>query len=282
MSVQESVLINVFEMFIKRMDRLSDIITRMETYLIEDARHKSNNAIYSGVIFGFPKLEIQNFNFHKHGYVYMKFQIRQGVNTLYNKLLNILKGKEDSMCADLQKFIKEKIPNYDYLEDNDKCTDYKCNDYNIDTLYEYLPEYILNEYITKKLCLNDFVSFNHTEFITIHYENKNELYIDELLKKVFTELEKVGYTANDFVTVNIVGLDKYLHNLIKIYDMHTPSSNVEKQHELMKNYIDSLCLCEKRELSTSILECLTAQNITLPIFNDNGFLVLEYLKNNIS
>ena len=88
--LSENVLINVFEMLIDRLDNMNVNINKMNNYLINEARFKTNNII-SGGIFNYP-FEIQNYKFDKKNYAFVTIKLNDNLNhkTLYDIVWSIL------------------------------------------------------------------------------------------------------------------------------------------------------------------------------------------------
>lgn len=290
-TVSESVLINVFDMLVKRLDEMQDSISKMNTYIINEARNKTNDVI-EGSIFNYP-FEVHNHNFFKtmFAYVYIKLNNEKTDVSLYDIFWSLWE-KDPHMMSDNQqnirnnivKFMQETlgIEKYNeikkgldcYVSESDSEEDTEkflcCSHYGIDTLYDYLPEYVLNEYIIKNETVKNFKSFNHTGYcISIRYasEYNNLLYVDQLIDDILVKLKKYGYKPNDIEYIKVVGLDTHMNNLLSFYDMNVPCSEVEKQRQKVENYINKLCNCSRERLIDTILECVTSKNLDLPIFN---------------
>ncbi len=285
-TVKESVLINVFEMFVKRLDDLQDSINRMNNYLINEARFKTNDII-SGSIFNYP-FEIYNCKFDKkrYAYVYIKLLNKENSMTLYDIIWNIwdtnnqlnLTPSQECQQKKLQEFMqkhfgedkyKEIIEGIKlYLTESESDDKYiTCNYHNIDTIYEYLPEYIINLYMTQNENIQEFKSFNHLNYcIGINYVNENEIYVDELLKSILDILKKYNYSADNIEYVKVYGIDYNLHKLITFYDSNI-STNKNKRI-LIAEYVDGLCYCIRDRIRETILDFLISKNTDLPFFED--------------
>lgn len=291
--VKESVLINVFEMFIKRLDELQDSVNRMNNYLINEARFKTNDVI-SGSVFNYP-FEIHNYKFDKkmYAYVYIKLLNKEGAVSLYDLWWNIwdpnhvpiifLTDKDKVQQKELNDFmlfhfgtdkynkIKEGIQIYlnDKKSEGDEDKFISCLYYDIDTLYEYLPEYVLNAYITINEKIQNFKSFNHLNYcIGINYVNDQAIYIDELIESVLTSLKKFGYKSNDIQCIKVFGLDNNLQKLLSFYDMSMSCNDIKKRRFLVQEYVNNLCYCTRDKIRDSILDFLVSKNTELPFFDD--------------
>lgn len=282
MFVSENVLINVFDMLIERLDVMSDNINKMNTYLINEARYKTNNII-SGGIFNYP-FEIQNYKFDKKNYAFVTIKLNDNLEhkTLYDIVWSILLNEkldeynEDKLQNTIIDFIKNSL-GIDFYNnilqgvkiymDEEKEEYLSCKKYDLDTIYEYLPEFIINEFVTKNEKNQHFKSFNHVSYaINISFIHQNKtLYIDELLDIILSNLKQYGYNISDINTIKIVGLDYFMHNLITFYDIN------ELNHELVKpkvsEYIKQLCPCICEKIRNNIMEHGRECKI-LPIFKN--------------
>lgn len=294
-SVKESVLINVFEMFVKRLDEMQDSINKMNNYLINEARYKTNDII-AGSIFNYP-FEIHNFNFDKkmYAYVYIKLNNNPSDVSLYDIWWSIFDNerisiddwndKRVSLKKNLDAFMlnhfgKERFDEMKkklklYIDDTDVKDEYQnyvtCKHYDIDTLYDYLPEYVINEFVTKQEKTNgNFKSFNHLNYcISINFANENKsMFIDELVDDLLVKLGRLGYKPNDFQYIKIVGTDYFMHNLLSFYDMNVPCTNKEKQQSQTKDYIEQLCHCTREKMRAQLVEYAMSKNADLPFFED--------------
>lgn len=293
--VSESVLINVFEMLVKRLDEMQDSICKMNTYIVNEARNKTNDVI-EGSIFNYP-FEVHNHNFCRtmFAYVYIKLNNKRKDVSLYdifwsfweNDRISIdkMSGHQQNLRNKIGNFMKETlgIEKYNeikqglehYVSDTDSEEDNEkylcCSYYGIDTLYDYLPEYILNEFMIRNEHVQNFKSFNHTGYcMSIRYasEYNNLLYVDQLIDDIIVKLKKYGYQPGDFEYIKVVGLDTHMHNLLSFYDMNVPCSEVEKQRQQVEEYVDKLCNCTRERLIDTILEYVTTKNLDIPIFNN--------------
>ncbi len=298
--VKESVLINVFEMFIKRLDELQDSINRMNNYLINEARYKTNDII-SGSVFNYP-FEIYNYKFDRKKYAYVYIKLTNDMISLYDIIWNIWDNNLNDnvnytnyvklVQNNLEKFMhihfgeeryKELVVNISkYLNEKEQDEKYiSCEYNNIDSCYEYLPEYILNQYITTNI--SNFKSFNHQNYcISINYVSENDLYVDELVGNVLLNLKQYGYKANNIEYIKVYGLDVNLHNLISCYDMNICDKN--KRRDIIRDYLNGLCYCAKDKIRDTILDFLVSNNTDLPFFQDLDEVayILDLLKLPIS
>jgi hypothetical protein len=287
--LNKNVMINVFEMLINRIDNMNDNINKINTYLVNEARFKTNNII-DGCIFNHP-FEIQNYNFDKKNYAFITIKLNDKLNhrTLYDIIWSILLNEEitdyreakiqnsmidfikNSFGIDLYNKIVDGIKLYIDEENEDYLT---CKKYDIDTTYEYLPEFIINEFVIKNDQNQYFKSFNHVSYgINISFINQNKsIYIDELIDLILLSLKQYGYNALDINNIKIVGLDYFMYNLISFYDIN------ELNHDLIKpkviDYIKQLCQCVKDKLRKTIMDHSRECKI-LPIFKN--IEIIEFL-----
>lgn len=291
--LNENVMINVFDMLIKRIDSLQDSVNKTNSYLLNEARYKTNNII-CGSIFNYP-FEIHNYKYDKKMYAYIQIKLHHNKNnmSLYDNWWDIWNSedlsKSNSMTQKLKIFmvdhfgnkmfndIEQGIKDYFRLEDDTFIT---CKYYGIDSLYDYLPEYILNIFMTNHEKIPGFKSFNHIEdTININFRTPHRaLYIDELIDYTLARLECYGYKRCDIACMKIVGLDYAMHHLISFYDMNVECVNKEKQENAVKEYIEKLCSCTRDKLRSTVIEH-GAERPMLPIFSniDNAVFILNVL-----
>jgi hypothetical protein len=286
--VSESTLIDVFDMLIKRLDTVQDTIAKMNAYLMNEARYKTNNII-SGSIFDYP-FEIHNYKFDKkrHAYIHITLNGNGDRTTLYDILWSIwdpsyttgqLTRKQEKIKNNLREFMialfgentfESIVTNAQRFLQNDKEEQYiTCKYYNIDTLYDHLPEYILNEFMTKHEKLPGFKSFNHVDdILTVSYAHPHKnLFVDELLNVIIKHLSDYDYNVSDIQSVQIIGLDFFLQNLLCFYDMVGECGDKAKQQAQAADYINQLCLCTRDRLRNLLLEH-GSESPLLPIFKN--------------
>jgi hypothetical protein len=294
--VSESVLIDVFDMLIKRIDQIQDTITKMNTYLVNEARFKTNNII-SGSIFDYP-FEIENYKFDKKRYAYIsiQFQPDRDVVTLYDLLWSVwdesyikseLTYQQMKIRENLRQFLRELFDESmlekietgikSYLSDERNEHYMSCNTYEIETLYDHLPEYIINEFITKKEKISFFKSFNHIDnVLSINFVHPHKtMFVDELIHQVLKVLHEYGYRDSDIQNVKIVGLDFFLHTLLSYYDMNGECSSKSEQRRQVTEYVSQLCHCTRDRIRNTLLEHGNENHI-LPFFSsieDVAFLL---------
>lgn len=295
-SVSESVLIDVFDMLVKRIDQIQDTITKMNTYLVNEARFKTNNII-SGSIFDYP-FEIENYKFDKKRYAYVSlhFEPSKEIVTLYDLLWSIwdenyikvdLSYKQRKTRENLRQFLSERFDETTfesiekgmkaYLSDERNEHYMSCSTYDIDTLYDHLPEYIINEFITKNEKIPFFKSFNHIDnVLSINFAHPHKtMFVDELIHQVLKVLHEYGYKDSDIRTIKIVGVDFFLHSLLSYYDMNGDCSNKSEQRRQVAEYIGQLCHCTRDRIRNTLLEHGN-ENHNLPFFSsveDVAFLL---------
>jgi hypothetical protein len=282
MVVSDSILIDVFEMLINRIDTMNDTVSKMSDYLVSDARFKTNNII-SGKIFNYP-FEIQNYKFDKKRFAFVSIKLKDKLShkTLYDIIWAVLSDEEiiDYRDSKIMEKMKENIKKefgldkYNeflkgikiYLTDENE--EYlTCKKYNIDTIYEYLPEYLINKFVVSTQEKPIFNTFNHIGYnMNISFENDENIYIDDLINKIMDNMKQYGYTINDINEMKIVGLDSIFYNFIKLYNLN------EFNHELIKphitKYLDELCPCIKEKIKASILEYINDGCQILPVLNN--------------
>lgn len=289
MSVPESTLITVFEMMINRIDELQDSVNKMNTYLITDARYKTNNVL-SGKIFNYP-FEIHNFNLDKKQYAYIHIKFNNNVMNLYNlwwsifdnsydiSNLNIMQEKIRIILEELTiKYIGEKnrANIKKYIDDNEDNIAYiTCSYYDIDTLFNNLPEFIINEYITKINNNKFFKSTYHQDYsMSINFISDIDLFIDEIIKKVLEYTDQYGHKHNDIEYIKIVGIDYHVHELLELYNARPENKIIQKNK--LQEYIKNLTENEKRKLKNLLLTYSNYCPIVLPFYenvNDTVFLL---------
>jgi len=282
MGVSDEVLIDVFEMLIKRIDTMNDTIEKMNDYLVSEARFKTNNII-SGKIFNYP-FEIQNYNFSKkrHAFISIKLKDKLHHKSLYDITWSLLMNEELSEYTDTKnmELIKESIINTlgeealikmqegikIYLNE-DKEEYLTCKKYNIDTIYEYLPEYLINNFIILRNENSYIKSFNHVSYnINISTETVENLYIDDVIELILNSLQPYSYNANDIQEVKIVGMNSITHEFIKNYYMN--ELNLDLIKEKMKDYINKKCYCIKEQIKVHIIEYIKSGCQIIPILSN--------------
>lgn len=282
MVVNDSTLINVFEMLINRIDIMNYTVNKMNNYLVSEARFKTNNII-SGEIFNYP-FEIQNYKFDKKRFAFVSIKLKEKLShkTLYDIIWTILSDEEivnykDSKIMELMKenikkefgldkyneFL-EGIKIYLMHENEEYLT---CKKYNIETIYEYLPEYLINNFVIATQEKPNFNTFNHIGYnMNISFENDENIYVDDLINKIMDNIKQYGYIINDINEMKIVGLDSVFYNFVKLYNLN------EINHELIKphitKYLDELCPCIKDKIKRSIIEYINDDCQILPILNN--------------
>ena len=111
MVVSDSILIDVFEMLINRIDTMNDTVSKMSDYLVSDARFKTNNII-SGKIFNYP-FEIQNYKFDKKRFAFVSIKLKDKLShkTLYDIIWAVLSDEEiiDYRDSKIMEKMKENI-----------------------------------------------------------------------------------------------------------------------------------------------------------------------------
>lgn len=289
MSVQESTLITVFEMMIKRIDDLQDSINKMNTYLITDARYKTNNVL-SGQIFNYP-FEIHNFNLDKKQYAYIYIKFSNKTMNLYNLWWSIFdKSYDITNINHIQEQIRTILEELTikcigeknrenilkYIENNEDNIKYiTCSHYEIDTLFNNLPEFIINEYITKINNNKSFKSTYHQDYsASINFMSETDLFIDEIIRKVLEYTDKYGYKHTDIEYIKIVGIDYYIHDLLEFYNSRPENKIIQKNK--LQEYIKNLTENEKKRLKNLLLTYSNYCPIILPFFenvNDTLFLL---------
>lgn len=289
MSVSESTLITVFEMMIKRIDEMQDSINKMNTYLITDARYKTNNVL-SGKIFNYP-FEIHNFNLDKKQYAYIYIKFDSKTMNLYSlwwsifdksydiTILNHTQERIRSILEELTiKYIGEENRKniLKYIDNNEDNIKYiTCTEYNIDTIYNNLPEFIINEYITKINKNKFFKSTYHQDYtLSINFISEANLFIDEIIQTVLNYTDQYGYKHSDIEYIKIVGIDCYIHDLLEFYNSRPENKIVQKNK--LQEYITNLTENEKKRLKNLLLTYSNYCPIILPFFenvNDTVFLL---------
>jgi hypothetical protein len=267
--LSETVLINVFDMLIDRLDTMNDNISKMSIYLINEARFKTNNTI-SGGIFNYP-FEIHNYKFDKKNYAFVTIKLNNNLNhkTLYDIVWCILTNEKLDDYNELKvqnsiiNFIKsffginlynKMIEGVKLYIDEEKEEYLTCKNYKLDTIYEYLPEFIINEFITKNEKIQYFKSFNHVSYaINISFIDQTKtLYIDELIDSILLNLKAYGYSASDINSIKIVGIDYFINNLISFYDMNEINYDVVKPKVI--DYIKQLCPYSREKIRTILIK----------------------------
>lgn len=283
MGVSDEVLIDVFEMLIKRIDTMNDTIEKMNDYLVSEARFKTNNII-SGKIFNYP-FEIQNYNFAKkrHAFISIKLKDKLHHKSLYDITWSLLMNEELSEYTDIKnmELIKDSIINTlgeealikmqegINLYVNEEREEYlTCKKYNIDTIYEYLPEYLINNFIILGNEKNSYIkSFNHVSYnINICIETVENLYIDDVIELILNSLRPYRYNTNDIQEVKIVGMNLITHEFIKNYYMN--ELNLDLIKEKMKDYINKKCSCIKEQIKVDIIEYIKSGCQIIPILSN--------------
>jgi len=294
MSVREDVLIDVFEMLVKRLDSMNEVITKLNSFMLTETRRKVNNdTIPPGSIFNYP-FEIQNFRFDKrmYGYVSLKLNMDSDTITLldlwwnlwdadysqkprtvvqFNALDKLRSFVIGHLSPDTYKKIEAGMERYKECED-DACL--TCTYYGIESVYDQLSTHMLNEFITKNEGVKEFVAFDHSDIcLNIHFVNEGKsLYIDEMLQTILVRLSPYGYKPNDFVYVKVVGLDFDMSQFISHtrFDVTIEDCNEEYRQRRIKKanvYIQSLCNCAKRRLRRTLMDLVSPENDTLHLLH---------------
>jgi len=288
MVISDSILIDVFDMLINRIDTMNDTVNKMSDYLVSEARFKTNNII-SGKIFNYP-FEIQNYKFDKKRFAFVSIKLKEKLShkTLYDIMWAVLSDEEltDYRDSKIMKLMKENIKKelgddiYNkfldgikiYLKDENE--EYlTCKKYDIDTIYEYLPEYLINRFVLATQEQPLFSAFNHIGYnMYISFENYENIYVDDLINKIIDNIKQYEYTMNDISEIKIVGLDYQFYNFIKLYNLN------EFNHELIKPhitiYLDDVCPCIRIKIKDNILQYINDNCQILPILNNKEMQIL--------
>jgi hypothetical protein len=302
MSVSESVLINVFDMLVKRIDVMTDLVTKLNSFMINETRGKTDNyTIAPNFIFNYP-FEIQNVKFDRCMYGYVHMKLKTDAMSLHDIWWSLWeKDYNTNGLTQTQLAVREKLYSFvlshfsaelyakvcnglhQYKETDDESL-LTCQYYGIDTLHDQLSEYVLNEFMTKGEQIKEFKSFNHSDiFININcaYE-QNSLYIDELIQTILSQLSSYGYKPNDFIYVKVVGLDFDMSQLVDVcrFDVSYDSADLKTmRREKACKYINTLCSCAKRRLRLCMMDLVTNGKDTSILFSnfEDIFFLLDKL-----
>ena len=277
--ISESTLINVFDMFVERLNNIETSIEHINKTLIYDARYKTNHVLH-GSIFNYP-FEIENYRLDKkkYAYVHIKFSERGDFTSLYDILMSIfdftfinlkmLSEKQVKLRENLKKFLQKHYPrvlktlvSISVLNDKHLTTLY----HKIESLHTNLLEHILAHFVE----IDTFDTFNHVDnALSIMFSSQSEsLYVDQLIDTVLFKLaENFDYKAQDILKIRIVGLTKDLFEIAKIYDINSGCSDVDKQRSKVIDQIAKIPDNKRLELRKNILEQAKEKPI-LPIFTE--------------